>query len=53
MSKIERCQNKYLKWCNVNSFKGLNSSQDKADDINVGGSILYGCIGIFLCQEVS
>lgn len=53
MSKIKRCQNKYLKWCNVNSFKGLHLSRDKADDINVGGNILYGCIGIFLYQEVS
>lgn len=37
----------------LTSFKGLNLSRDKADDINVGGNILYGCIGFFLFQEVS
>ena len=37
MSQIERCQSK---WCNVNGFKGLNWSQDKADSINIGGNAL-------------
>lgn len=50
MSQIKRCQSK---WCNVNGFKGLNWSQDKADDINVGGNTLYGCVQFFLCQEVN
>lgn len=34
-------------------LKGLNWSQDKADGINVGGNLLYGCIQFYLCQEVN